>query len=175
MNHTDETNALNSELMTVREHPSPGTQPNLPLPSSEAGAVVATPHTASPMLAWATVVDPNVTLNDFLPTCEAVWRTCLEPSTVDSYFQIVKIHIAPFFAEIRIRDWDSRLIRAFSAHLDHKVALTSAGTPYQDKRPLAHTSKRRILSVLGTICDLAMESGVINENPVSRRKQSARW
>lgn len=175
MNHTTETNDLNPEHTTVGEHPSPGTQPDPPSPSSDAGVAGATSNTASPVLAVATVVDPNVTLNEFLPTCEAVWRTCLEPSSMDTYLQIVRDHIMPFLGGTRIRDWDARLIQAFSAYLDRKVALTSTGKPNQDGRPLARASKRRILSVLGAICDLAMERGVIKENPVSRRSQLARW
>lgn len=174
MNHTIETNALNSEHTTVGEHLSPDTQPDPPSPSSDAGAAVATPYTASPMLASATVADPNVTLDDFLPTCVAVWRTYLNPSSMDTYLQIVRDHIMPFLGGTRIRDWDSRLIQAFTAYLDQKIALTSAGKPNRDGRTLGHTSKRCILRVLRAICDLAMERGVIKENLVSRLNQSAR-
>ncbi|MEX5283359.1 MAG: site-specific integrase [Nitrospiraceae bacterium] len=110
---------------------------------------------------------PDIIIDKYLPRCEEVWRRTLDQhGSMDGYDSAVRLHILPFFAGTRVADWKPWLIHEFIKKLDRTIARTAKGTPFTDGRKLRKESKKRILAILSGICSIAIDDGLLEENPV---------
>lgn len=166
MNHANEMNDLNSEDTTIGEPPSLHPQLAPPVPSTETDEISAPPSSARHKIATRLGMSPDITLEQFLPICLDAWCTRITPDTMATYISIVRNHILPFLGGTNIRAWDSCLIQEFNAYLDKKVVRKATWSP------LTRHTKQCVLNVLRLIGMVAMEYGVLRENPVRHGNRS---
>jgi integrase len=107
----------------------------------------------------------------------------LSASTTAYYRTALTLHLLPFFARHRLDEIDRRACLDFKAHKLREASelrhALDAGADLRDKRnrrlvPLSASSIRKVIAVLATILDEALEDELIDRNPARGKRMLVR-
>ncbi len=116
-------------------------------------------------------IDPDITLQDFFPTCLIIWREeqQLEQSTIDGYTTHAQDHILPILGKIPIRALTRQHVLNLKSRLSEKHASGCSKRPLKRSRRLSKgTIKSIIGSTLSSMLGFAVDEGIRADNPASR-------
>lgn len=115
-------------------------------------------------------IDPDITLQDFFPTCLTIWREEqeLQEGTIDGYTTHAQDHILPILGLRSIRDITRKHVLDLKRQLGQKQANGRTKTPLKRSRLLTTGTVKKIIATLSSMLGFAVDEGIRADNPAAR-------
>ena len=112
-------------------------------------------------------VDPDITVDAYADRWLQAIKATVEPRTLDSYTQLLRLHIRPALGPLKIR-------AVHRGHIKALLARKMAETTDDGRRRLGKNSVRLIRATLSVMLGDAVEDGLLTTNPALGIKRRGR-